>query len=120
MGACKIGQDFKFTFCLRVAYFTSNSFSSSSNSKSNSYTTNQCALCNMIAVSPGVTDSQNVLRKVAAASLISGGAKGGVGIVVEYTVCFTEKYTKNSAHAHKQSIPGLPSFRGWPGVEARV
>ena len=42
MGAGKIGQDFKFTFCLRVAYFTSSSFSSSSNSKSNSYTTNRC------------------------------------------------------------------------------
>ena len=34
-------------------------------------------------------------------------------------MCFTEKYTKNSAHAQTvDTIPGLPSFRGWPGVEA--
>ena len=44
MGACKIGQDFKFAFCLRVAYTVSSSFSSSSNSKSESYTTNQCSV----------------------------------------------------------------------------
>ena len=81
---------------------------------------------NMIAVSPLVSlmiDSQNVLRKVTELLLphlpqINFGWSEGRGWNCSSIRCVLLKNIRKIRRMRKQSIPGLPSFRGWPGVEA--